>query len=212
VSMTSMELPRVQPSPPPRTSRRRRLARAVTEVFAPAPTVVLLLLLVAWHSAPTAAEAMKWGLLAALFASILPFLYIVRGVRRRQFTDHHVGVRAQRPLPLPIGVASVVTGLLLLVVLGAPRELVALVGAMVAGLAVSTLITLFWKISIHVAVTAGALVILILVFGLALIALAPLVALVGWARVEIGDHTPTQVLVGTAVGAAIAAVVFSLLR
>jgi membrane-associated phospholipid phosphatase len=188
------------------------LARLVTEIFAPAPTVALLLLIVAWHSASTPAEALKWGLLAALFASILPFLYIVRGVRRRQFTDHHVAVRAQRPLPLTIGVASVVTGLLLLVVLGAPRELVALVGAMVAGLAVSTLVTLFWKISIHVAVTAGALVILILVFGPAFVALAPLVALVGWARVEIGDHTPTQVVVGTGVGATIAAVVFSMLR
>jgi hypothetical protein len=184
----------------------------ITEVFAPAPTVALLLLLVAWHSAPTPAEAVKWGVLAALFASILPFLYIVRGVRRRQFTDHHVGVRTQRPLPLTIGISSVVTGLVLLVVLGAPRELVALVGAMVAGLTTSTLVTLFWKLSIHAAVTAGAVVILVLIFGPALLVVTPLVVLVGWARVELGDHSPAQAVVGVALGATIAAVVFTLLR
>ncbi len=188
------------------------MARVVTEIFAPAPTVALLLLIVAWHSASTPAEAVKWGILAALFASILPFLYIVRGVRRRQFTDHHVGVRAQRPLPLTIGIASVVTGLVLLLVLGAPRELVALVGAMVAGLATSTFVTLFWKLSIHAAVTAGAVVILILVFGPALWVVTPLVVLVAWARVAIGDHTPAQAMAGVGLGATIAASVFTLLR
>jgi hypothetical protein len=191
---------------------RRRVARVVTEVFAPAPTVALLLLLVAWHSAPTPAEALRWGILAALFASILPFLYIVRGVRRRQFTDHHVRVRAQRPLPLTLGIASVVTGLGLLLFLGAPRELTALVGAMVVGLATSTFVTLFWKLSIHAAVTAGAVVILILVFGPSLLLVTPLIALVGWARVEIGDHTPAQAVAGVCLGATIAAVVFTLLR
>ncbi len=207
----STEPQRAQTAYPP-ASGRRRLARVITEIFAPAPTVALLLLLVAWHSAPTPAEAAKWGILAALFASILPFLYIVRGVRRRQLTDHHVRVRAQRPLPLTIGVASAITGLVLLLVLGAPRELVALVGAMVVGLAASTLVTLFWKLSIHAAVTAGAVVIMILVFGPILLVLTPLIALVSWARVAIGDHTPAQAVAGVCLGATIAAVVFSVLR
>ena len=207
----STEPQRAQTAYPP-ASGRRRVARVITEVCAPAPTVALLLLLVAWHSAPTPAEAAKWGILAALFASILPFLYIVRGVRRRQLTDHHVRVRTQRPLPLTIGVASVITGLVLLVVLGAPRELVALVGAMVVGLAASTLVTLFWKLSIHAAVTAGAVVIMILVFGPILLVITPLVALVSWARVAIGDHTPAQAVAGACLGATIAAVVFSVLR
>ncbi len=196
----------------PSPSARQRLARLVTEIFAPAPTVALLLLLVAWHSAPTPGDALKWGLLAALFASILPFLYILRGVRRRQFTDHHVGVRAQRPLPLAIGIVSVIVGLLLLVLLGAPRELAALVGAMVAGLGTSILVTLFWKLSIHAAVTAGAVVVLVLVFGPALVVLVPLVAFVGWARVELGDHTAAQAVAGVALGATVAALVFTLLR
>ncbi len=191
---------------------KQRLARLVTEVLAPAPTVAGLLLVVAWRSTPTAAEAVKWGLLASLFASVIPFLFILRGVMRRRLTDHHVRLREQRPIPLIVGAASVLIGLGLLAWAGAPREIVALVAAMLVGLVTSTLVTLFWKLSIHTAVTAGALVILVLVFGRAFLAMTPVVGLVGWARVASGDHDLGQVLAGAALGTTVAGVVFSLLR
>ena len=133
-------------------------------------------------------------------------------MRRRRLSDHHIGVREQRPLPLLVGIASVLVGLALLNAWGAPRDLVALVAAMAVGLATSLLVTLVWKVSVHTAVVAGAVAILVLVFGPTLLALAPLVALVGWARVEVGDHTPAQVVAGAGLGATVAAVVFSLLR
>src|SRR6266498_3707724 len=182
------KLSQAQPGPQP-LQPYPRLARLAPEILAPSPTSAVLLLLVAWHSASTAAEAVRWGILAALFASFMPFLYIVRGVRRGRLTDHHVGVREQRRLPLLVGVASVVIGLTLLALWGAPRDLVALVASMVVGLASSLLVTLVWKISIHTAVVAGAVTILVLVFGPPLLVLAPLVALVCWARVAVHDHT-----------------------
>jgi len=152
------------------------------------------------------------GGVSALFATLVPLLYLLRGVRRRQFTDHHVRLREQRPLAFLVGIASLLIGLALMVVLGAPRQLLALIAAMGVGLIVSLLVTLLWKISVHVAVVAGAVVILVLVFGPLLLVLAPLVALVGWARVEVADHTPAQVIAGSGLGAAVAAVVFILLR
>jgi membrane-associated phospholipid phosphatase len=199
-------------APPPRPSARRRLARLATEVLAPAPTVAVLLLLVAWRSAPTPGEALKWGGLAALFASLVPFGYILRGVRRRRLTDRHVRVRAQRPVPLLAGIGSVLVGLTLLALWGAPPDLVALVAAMAVGLVTVLLVTLFWKVSIHAAVIAGAVVILVLVFGPWLVLLSPLVALVGWSRVEAGDHSPAQVIVGVLLGGVVAGTVFPLLR
>jgi membrane-associated phospholipid phosphatase len=154
----------------------------------------------------------RWGLIAALFAGLVPMAYIVGQVRRRRLSDHHVGVREQRRLPLLVGILSVLLGIGVLVLGEAPRELVALVAAMAVGLAASLLVTLAWKISIHVAVVAGAVVILVLVFGPAALSLVPLVVLVGWARVVMQDHTPAQTLAGAALGALVAASVFSLLR
>jgi hypothetical protein len=197
---------------PPRPPARQRLARLATEVLAPAPTVVVLLLLVAWRSAPTPGEALASGALAALFAVLIPLAYILREVRRRRLSDRHVSIRAQRPLPLLVGIGSVLIGLALLTRWGAPRDLVALVAAMAVGLLTALLVTLVWKVSVHAAVVAGAVVILVLVFGPALLVLAPLVGLVGWARVEAGDHTPAQVLAGILLGGAVAGTVFALLR
>jgi hypothetical protein len=94
----------------------------------------------------------------------------------------------------------------------APRDLVALIVAMGVGLATSLLVTLVWKISIHVAVVAGAVVILVLVLGPTWIILTPLIVAVGWARVVTRDHTAWQSAAGGALGAAVAAVVFSVLR
>ena len=104
---------------------------------------------------------MRWrAVLAVLFAAVVPMAYIVVGVRRRRLSARHVGVRHERPLPLLVGVASVLVGVGSLVVLQAPRELVALEAAMAVGLGTSLLVRLVWKISIHVAVAAGAVVIL----------------------------------------------------
>ena len=71
--------------------------------------------------------------------------------------------------------------------------------------------TLAWKISIHVAVIAGAVVILLLVFGTAAVVLIPIVVLVAWARIQLGDHTLAQTFAGSILGAAVAASVFSMI-
>lgn len=193
-------------------SVRRRIARAITEIFAPAPTVAALLVVVSWHSAATAEDALRWAFVSVLFASLIPLAYIIRGVRRQRLSDHHVGVREQRPLVLLFGIGSVLVGVAALLFLGAPREIVALVGAMAVGLLSSMLVTLFWKISVHSAVIAGTMVTLILVFGPLLFSFGLVVALVAWARVEIGDHTPAQVITGVALGAAVAGTTFPLWR
>jgi hypothetical protein len=55
-----------------------------------------------------------------------------------------------------IGLVSVLVGLLVMVWLDAPREFLAPVAAMVAGVGVALVISSFWKISIHAAAPQGA--------------------------------------------------------
>lgn len=50
-----------------------------------------------------------------------------------------------------------------------------------------------------------------MMFGPALLAGAIIVALIGWSRVALGDHTASQVLVGTVVGTTFSAITFGLL-
>ncbi|RLP95093.1 MULTISPECIES: phosphatase PAP2 family protein [unclassified Micromonospora] len=189
-----------------------RVARLVTELTAPAVLVTLLMVTVSWHSSPSARHGLAWGLLATLFVTGIPFAYIVGGVRRGRLTDHHVGRRDQRRVPLLVGLGSVAAGLALLAVLGAPRPLLALAVSGLVGLVVAVSVSHWWKMSIHSAVAAGTLIILVLTFGTHLLVAAPLPGVVGWSRVRLRDHTIGQVLAGGVLGALIAGVVFGLLR
>lgn len=75
-----------------------------------------------------------------------------------------------------------------------------------------TLVTLFWKISIHVAVVAGSVITLILLFGWALLTLLPMIVLTACSRITLRDHTPSQGIAGTPLGATGAGIMFGLLR
>jgi len=188
---------------------RRRIARLVTEVMSPVVLIVVVSLIVAVHSAG-AGRGLALGLVAVFFVGGFPYALVLIGVRRGLLTDHHISRREQRPRIMAIALASAVAGLVVLRWLDAPRALFALLAAMVAGVAVALAVTSFWKISIHAASAAGTVACLAILVSPWWLVLAPLVVLTGWARVEIRDHTPVQVLVGAIVGAVVAGGVLAL--
>jgi hypothetical protein len=202
----------VETSASPAAVVLNRLARGLTELFAPAVLAAALPVVVGVHAGRTVSVGLCWGLLASLFCSVIPYAMIWSGVRRGRLSDRHIGVREQRTKPLAMGLVSVLVGLGLLELFGAPRELVALVVASFVGGVVATAVNHFWKASVHASVAAGSTVVIVLVFGPVLLTTVVLVAAVGWSRVRLRDHTTWQVIAGTAIGAGVAGLVFGLLR
>jgi membrane-associated phospholipid phosphatase len=192
--------------------RRLRVARLVGELLSPPPILAVLALVVAWDSSPTPAMAILWGGIAAVSASVLPYALILRGVRRGRLSDKNISLREQRIRFAAVAITSILTGLAVLAAFDAPAEMVALQASIAVGVACGWVITIWWKISVHAAIAAGAATVLLLVFGLALLVVWPLVALIAWSRVQVGDHTPAQVLAGIALGIVVNATIFPLLR
>jgi membrane-associated phospholipid phosphatase len=190
--------------------RNNRLARIITEAFAPSPLAAVVLIIVAWRYSPTTGAALKWSLLGILFAPVVPLLYLLRQLRRGKVTDHHVRRREQRAGIILFTLACGFAALVVLLKLGAPSQIIGLICAGAAGLIVALAITRYWKISIHTGVTAGIVVVFLELFGWWMLLLVPLVALVGWARVAVDDHTPAQVTVGAIVGAVVSSITFAL--
>ncbi len=187
----------------PHHSRKIRIARVLTEVFAPSPVGVVALVVVAWRFSPTPGDAVRWMGLCALFVVILPFIHLTWQVHRGRVTDIHVRRREQRLPIILVFLGSWFALIALLIALGAPHELIALIGAGMATLVVIGAITLRWKISLHVGVASGVLTVCTLLFGLGMLALVPLLPLIGWARIELRDHTFFQVFAGALVGSAV---------
>jgi membrane-associated phospholipid phosphatase len=192
--------------------RRLRVARLVGELLSPPPILVVLALVVAWDSSPTPGVAVLWGGIAAVFASVLPYAIILRGVRRGRLSDENLSLREERIRFGVVAITSILVGLAVLVAFDAPAEMVALLASIAVGVACGWVVTLWWKISVHAAIAAGAATVLLLVLGTALLAAWPFVALIAWARVQVGDHTPAQVLAGVALGVVVNATIFPLLR
>jgi membrane-associated phospholipid phosphatase len=190
---------------------RLRVARLVGELLSPPPILVVLALVVAWDSSPSPAMAVLWGGIAAVFASVLPYALILRGVRRGRLSDTNISLREQRIRFGVVAITSILLGLAVLAAFDAPAEMVALLASVAVGVACGWVVTLWWKISVHAAIAAGAATVLVLVFGPALLVVWPLVALIAWSRVQVGDHTPAQVLAGVALGVAVNATIFPLL-
>ncbi|MDM8529452.1 phosphatase PAP2 family protein, partial [Anaerolineales bacterium HSG24] len=81
-------------------------------------------------------------------------------------------------------------------------EIVLLFTLMLTG--TMSLITLFWKISFHVATISTAFVALVIVVGLKAWPVLLLIPLTAWSRVRLQRHTPHQVLMGCLIGILIA--------
>jgi membrane-associated phospholipid phosphatase len=78
-------------------------------------------------------------------------------------------------------------------------------------LAVLASITLVWQISIHSMSITGAVVTIGAIFGLPqALVIAPLVPLVGIARIKLQRHTWSQVIAGTMLGCILSLILFAL--
>lgn len=187
------------------------LARVVTEISGPAVCAVVGLLVVAIRTAGNGAGA-AWGGVAAVFVAGVPMGYIAKGVKDGKWSDHHIGERDQRAVPLLVAVTSVAVAVVLLVAVDAPRELIALVAAMLVGLLIVLTITHWWKISIHAAVAGGLLGIFLVLFGLWALWGCLLLVAIAWSRTVLDAHTWPQVAAGAVLGWTVAVALFPVLR
>ena len=184
-------------------------AQWVTYLLEPKNWIIATTLAVGWHAAGL--RGLAWGAVAAVFAGVLPTLFINRGIRDGRWVDRNVGAKRPRLIVLAFIIASVAVGLVLMVGLGAPTELSGYFGCMLVSVAVLAAITTVWKISIHCAVACGSVTILGLMYGPRVIPCYALVALTAWSRVVLKDHTTAQVIAGCVLGAAAAAVTYAVI-
>jgi hypothetical protein len=171
------------------------------------PTLLLAVLYPVVGALAAGWAGVWWSLVGMVFTVGIPAGIVDVGVRRGRYTDHHLSRREQRAVPLSLSALSVLVGLAVLALAGAPRAIVALQVAVLVTVLVVTALTLVWKVSLHVAVLGAAACVLTLLGGSgggSLWALSWLaVPVVGWARLRLRAHTLGQIVVGCVVGAGV---------
>jgi membrane-associated phospholipid phosphatase len=183
---------------------RRWWAQVVSEALGPVPLGVALCVGVGASTDRWAGAG--WGLLAAGFAAVVPYVVTWRLRHARP-----AGSRRVRVAYLLVTLCCAVAGVLVVGLLGGPRRVVAVAITIVAGLAVAAAISARYRLSNHACAAAGGSVILAVLYGPIFLVGLLIVAAVGWSRVQLGRHTLGEVAAGAVVGAAVCAVVLSLL-
>jgi hypothetical protein len=178
--------------------RRKQLARWVSNVLCPPVFGLTALLLVAQTQKSTA--GWLWILFYMGVAILMPVLYVLWLLQKKEITDFHLKLRQQRIKPMLVMVFCSGLAWIVMSVGSAPifLQTLAITGAVL--IAFLLIVTLRWKISGHAtAVTAFALFSLSYWGALALPILL-LVPTVIWARLALKRHTLAQTLAGVTVG------------
>ena len=176
----------------------REIAHAVSNIFSP-PALGLIGILATAGTLGTL-TAWSWALFFAAAAVGLPVAYIVVQLRRGAITDFHLRIREERFKPMLVLLGCLTAAIAVMTAGSAPA---ALTLTAVWGIFLSLfllLVTLVWKISGHSTAATAFAIFIHSLLGSAVLPVFLLIPLVGWARLRIKRHTPTQVLAGTLTG------------
>jgi len=180
-----------------------RAARLISNILAPAPISLPLIVLVALYHARNVLLALFYALVTLFFLSIGPFIYILIALRMGKISDVDVSRRTERAGPFLFGISSVLAGWLVLILLQGPRNLqTVLIITAVSGI-LMMVTTLWWKISIHASSLGGAATMLTAFYGAIMLPAFLLLILVSWSRVVLRRHTVLQVVAGSLVSIAL---------
>lgn len=189
---------------------RTRVARVISEALSPIVVIPTGTLIVSVHASGWAG-GLAYGGVAVLFSAALPYAVLLSWVRAGKVADRDVRIRAERPAILGLTLCSVVAGLGILWLLSAPRDLFALMTAMVAGMVATLTISTRWKISMHTSCLAGVVMSLALLVSPWTALLAVALPPTAWSRMLLKHHSAAQAVAGAGLGALLAATVLAAL-
>lgn len=183
-------------------------ARRLAAVLTPGNVVAGITLYISLQHSPTPLLGCLWAIGALLLLVAAPYAILFRAIRAGTVDDRQVVRRSQRPQLIAAATISVALAVVLMHVLDAPRELRALVLAMLGGLVCMGVVSLVWKASFHTAVAAGALAVLSIESRAGLFLAAVVLPALTWARWRDGRHTLPQLVGGALIGAIAAATIY----
>lgn len=186
-----------------------KFARMISICFEPFTISFVALFVVVSNLNLNLESKILWFLAEAFLSGLPPLLILIYEKKTGKITSWFIRNRLERR---DVQIAWFVGSALFLILalfLQAPRLLLALSATMFLLSLVITVVTNYWKISVHMVGVSLFVLILLLVYSANFLWLALLIPLVGWARIKLGAHTLTQVTVGSFVTVLITYLVFN---
>jgi hypothetical protein len=176
------------------------LGKHVYKIFHPflLPPLTFIFLLVADTTVSLQNKLIIWTI-AVTFSIVIVSAYVLFLKHQRIIDSINVMAREQRIIPLIIGIFSNLIGFLFLNVLDAPNLVQGLMFCYATNGLLVTVITNWWKISIHMTAICTPLIVLAYQFGSVVFPFFGLIPLLGISCLILKKHTLAQVLVAVGI-------------
>ncbi|MFC1897361.1 phosphatidic acid phosphatase [Chloroflexota bacterium] len=188
----------------------KRIANLTSDILNPFLLSIVLILLLSLEAASSTIDGVKWSLILIAISIVPVFSVIMYLVRNRRLESPFVVPHSQRTKIYLLAVICAGVGCIILSCFEVPPTLIATCVAGFSTLVAFMCVNLLWKISIHTALVAASVTILIILYGSIAAITVVLVPLMVWARIELKQHSLAQAVAGTLLAALIVFMVFYL--
>jgi membrane-associated phospholipid phosphatase len=151
-----------------------------------------------WYSKDFS-QGLSWLVSISPFLMFVPVVFFAVAYKLGWVSDLDMSKRDERPTFLFVFIAMLLISSIILYAIKVPLPLFAYAFSGLVMTLVTSIITLFWKISFHTAATASVVTAIAILGGMQFTPLFLLIPLIGWARVRLKKHTVWQVVGGAAV-------------
>lgn len=177
--------------------------------FPPLVATVFFIFLVFWYSSDLS-EGFSWLITVSPFLIFIPLIFFAVSYKLGWISDIDLTERKERPAFLVVFVASLLILSVTLYVIGVPQKFFVYAFSGLIMTTIASIITLYWKISFHTAITSSVITAILVLGGLRFWPFVILLPVIGWSRVLLGKHSVYQVTGGALLAVFITYVVFYL--
>lgn len=173
-----------------------KLARIISTLFVPPSFTIIIFTIFAFTLESEPSKQVVTILTSLGFGFIAPIVLFLILRKKGKLTDQDASIKEERTIPFLIAIIFYLIGFWIMIKYDLNIISIAFWFCYISNTLITIFINKFWKISAHAMGAAGPFAAITFAFGWIGIVLLPIVLLVGWARVELKCHTPSQVVTG----------------
>lgn len=176
------------------------IARFISVVSTPPLVITLFLIYLMFHFPENLERAIECLVIGFTLLALAPSLYVLYLAKAGRIHGFHMFRREERIAPMLMAFFSTLLALIILWYMGAAKPVIVFLVAGLVNILAFTLVTFFWKISVHTGTLAAILTtVLIYSFGRFLWLWLLLIPVI-YARIVRYSHTWGQVIAGILLG------------
>lgn len=184
------------------------LAFAISAILSPYLVALVFIVIIVYHYSNSFHEFFPWMVTFFVSAILVPGLYVLWLLESKKIKDIHIANPKDRKIPFVLAGVSAIIGTIILGVLDASRQVFLISVIYAVNTILIALVTLTWKISVHMIILSLVSTISVVLFGWQFLWLYLLLIPLGWSRIYRKRHTFWQVLAGGVSAAVLTIIIF----